>query len=750
MPGSSSRGTVRGLMRLFALVLSCLALLGCGDDGPTDAGPLDAGADADTGAADTGRVYVPEPFDPTDETIAYCREDDAAVEARITQLLAELGVDDKVRLLHGTTLLPDNGLWNVEGKEALGIPGLHMLDGPRGLSAFSEKMGTAFPVAMLRGATWDPELERRVGAAMARELRSAGADVLLAPTVNILRHPRWGRSQETYSEDVHHLGAMAVPFIEGVQDEGVLASVKHFAANSIENTRNDVNVVMDERTLREIYLPHFRRAVREAHVASVMSAYNQVNGFYCDQQTHLLSDILKGEWGFAGFVESDWLLGTHGSADSILSGLDVEMPYALHFGQLPADIDAGAMSEADLDGAVRRVLRAELCFGLDARERVIDDPSARETPEHLALAREVAVRGIVLLKNEAAEGAPAGAAPVLPIDWATTGNVVLMGRVADVENIGDTGSSSVTPTSVTTLLEGLNAAAEGVTITALPGSSLDAAAEATIGAADVVVIATGLVAEDEGEANVGAGDRTSLAIPAEESALITAVSAIHPAVVVVLEGGSALLVRDFVDDVEGLLWAGYPGQQGGDALAAILFGDEAPSGRLPFSIPRAEADLPPFDNVSTEVSYGYFHGYRYLAHEGVAAEFPFGFGLGYTDFALSDLSLAADVVAADGTVELTVRVSNVGAARGRETVQVYVAAIGSAVERAPEDLRAFAQVELAAGADEVVTLSFPVRDVAYWDVDADAFVVEPIEYEVRVGERSGDPAALTARFSVTP
>jgi beta-glucosidase len=585
---------------------------------------------------------------------------------------------------------------------------------------------------------------------MARELRSAGADVLLAPTVNILRHPRWGRSQETYSEDVHHMGELAVAFIEGVQEEGVLASVKHFAANSIENTRHDVDVTVDERSLREIYLPHFRRAVVEAHVASVMSAYNKVNGLYCDQQAHLLTDILKEEWGFAGFVESDWILGTHGSADSMLAGLDVEMPYSLEFDQLRDDIALGVMTEADLDRAVRRVLRAQFCFGLDERERVIDDPSARETPEHLALAREVATRGVVLLKNSPPDGAPAGTDRVLPIDRASASSVVLMGRVADVENIGDTGSSNVTPTEVTTLLEGLDAAAGSVTVTHLAGTSLDSSGETTVMAADVVVVATGLVAEDEGEATVGAGDRASLAIPAEESALIAELTAIHPAVVVVLEGGSAFTVRDFVDDVEALLWAGYPGSEGGDALAAILFGDDAPSGRLPFTIPRAETDLPDFDDESLTVTYGYFHGYRHLANEGTPAEYPFGYGLGYTDFALSDLSLEADSVSADGMVELNFRVSNTGPTAGRHTVQVYVAAIGSAVERAPEDLRAFGQVELAAGGAEMMSLSFPVSDLAHWDVDAGELVVEAIEYEVRVGSHSGDPAALTARLTVAP
>ncbi|MBW2461014.1 MAG: glycoside hydrolase family 3 C-terminal domain-containing protein [Deltaproteobacteria bacterium] len=736
---------------LFLLVSTCLAL-GCGDDGGVeDSGVMAGDSNADSmGRPDSGRIYVPLPFEPTPETRAYCPRDDDAIEAQITSLLAELSQIEKVRLLHGTSLLPDGGVWPVAGNDRLGVPGLNMLDGPRGLSAFSGKTGTAFPVAMLRGATWDPELERRVGAAIAREIRSAGADVLLAPTINILRHPRWGRAQETYSEDTHHMGALAVAFIEGVQSEGVLASVKHFAVNSIENTRHDVDVIIDERTLREVYLPHFRRAVVEARVASVMSAYNQVNGFYCDQSGHLLTEILKEEWGFAGFVESDWVLGTHGAAPSMLAGLDVEMPYSLEFDRIRFDISAGEMAEADLDRSVRRVLRAQLCFGLDDRERVPDDPSARETPEHLALAREVATRGIVLLSNRPADGAGSGAPPVLPLDRSVISRVAVLGRAADVENIGDTGSSNVTATGVTTALEGLVAAAGGLSITHVPGDRLDAAARAIVDAADAVIVVTGLLAADEGEASVGAGDRTSLALPAEEAALIAALTAIHPAVIVVLEGGAAFTVRSFADDIEALLYAGYPGAEGGHALAAILFGDEAPTGRLPFSMPRDVADLPPFDNESTRVEYGYMHGYRHLADQGAPAEFPFGFGLSYTEFALSELALSASTVMSDGVVEATVRVENTGALSGRETVQLYVSAIDSSVRRAPEDLRAFAQVELESGASDTVMLRLAVRDIAYWDVDTDAFVVEPIEYEVRVGRSSADPAALTARFGVTP
>lgn len=686
---------------------------------------LAAGCDSSSPAAspDAAVRYAPAPFAPTDATRAYCRADDVAIEARITAMLATLTVDEKVALLHGAALSVVEGSWRVRGNAAVGLPGLRMVDGPRGVSAVTRLRATVFPVAMMRGATWSPDLERRVGEAIADEVRSAGADVVLAPTMNILRHPRWGRAQETYSEDTHHLGAMAAAFIEGAQSRGVIASAKHFAANSIEGTRHTVDVTLDARTLREVYLPHFRRAVVDAHVGSVMSAYNKVNGAWCDQSVHLLREVLKTEWGFAGFVESDWVFGTHGDVDSLRAGLDIEMPSALHFGRLADAVAAGDLSVHTLDDAVRRVARAQLCFGLDARPRVADDPSQRLTPAHLSLAREVAQRGVVLLRNETARGAPA-----LPFGAAVR-NLVVLGRNADVENIGDRGSSSVLAGDVSTALEGLQARA-GVAVTHLRGATLDAEGERAVRAADAVVIVTGLDASDEGEAEIGAGDRRSLALRDDEAALIRAAAALNDRVVVVLEGGAAITPAGWRDDVEAVLFAFYPGAQGGLALADVLFGDVAPSGRLPFSIPAREADLPPFDNTSPTVNYGYFHGYRHLAHEGVAAAYPFGFGLGYTAFAYSDLAVAPATIRRGDTLTATVTVTNRGAVRGVETVQLYVGARGSSVPRAPRDLRAFTQVELAAGASARVTLTLRADDLAWWNEASRSWALEPVDYAV--------------------
>lgn len=705
---------------------------------------IDASTDAPVEPMDSARAYEPEPFAPTERTRAYCGSaDDAVIEARITDALRSLTRAEKRALMGGAALGRVEGVWLVRGVARLNVPGFRMIDGPRGVAVAPPHHATAFPTASLRGASWDPSLEERVARAIADETRAMGANVLLAPTMNVLRHPRWGRAQETYSEDTWHMGSMAVAFVRGAQSRGVLTSLKHFAANSIEDTRHTVDVQMDERTLREVYLPHFRRAIHESNAASVMAGYNQLNGRYCDLNGHLLTDILRGEWGFEGFVMSDWVLGTHGSVESVRAGLDLEMPVLNEYAALSSAVSMGLITEHEIDRSLRRMLRAQWCYGLDSRTYE-NHPELRETADTLALAREAARRGIVLLKNE-----PVAGRALLPLDTATVRSIVVLGRAANIANIGDRGSSAVSPSATVTALQGLTQrAGMSATVTAIDAATLSAAARAQVRAADVVIVVTGNVERDEGEGEIAAGDRASMELPSEETALIRDALAENPRTVVVLEGGSAITTASWDANVAALLWAGYPGARGGEAIADIVFGDAAPSGRLPFSMPESEGDLPAFDNASARVAYGYLHGYRHLQATRRAPRYAFGFGLGYSAVSYESIAVASSAVSATDVIEARVTVRNTGARSMRETAQLYVAAMGSTIMRAPMDLRAFEQREIAAGASETVTLRVPVSELAVWDEGSRSMRVEPGTYELRVGpdsERTPLRATITVR-----
>ena len=366
-----------------------------------------------------------------------------------------------------------------------------MVDGPRGVRAGN---ATAFPVGMARGATWDPALERLVGDAIAKEAVAKGANVLLAPTMNLLRHPGWGRAQETYGEDTHHMTVMSAAFIEGAQQH-LIATAKHYALNSIEDTRFEVDVSTDERTLREIYLRHFRHAVMQTGVGAVMSAYNSVNGFYCAENEHLVRDILKDEWGFDGFVMSDWFLGVHSTTESALAGLDVEMPAPVFYGPKLRDaVDGGDVPISIIDDAVTRIVTTKLRFDI-AQPAAFGDEVV-ESDEHIELAREVARRSITLLKNDAA----------LPLG--SGDSIALVGSLAATANLGDDGSSAVHPSSSISPLAGLEALANEVTL--IDNDAPTTSDEASIAAADAAVVVVGLTGEDEGE-NLGTsgGDRDS-------------------------------------------------------------------------------------------------------------------------------------------------------------------------------------------------------------------------------------------------
>jgi beta-glucosidase len=671
----------------------------------------------------------------TEPAVGFCGDRADAVERRIDALLPQMTLAEKIEQMHGLDGGAINGLWHTPDNERLRIPGFRMVDGPRGVSAATGN-ATTFPVGMARGATWDPALEEHVGEVMGAEARAKGASVLLAPTMNILRHPRWGRAQETYSEDPLHMGRMAVAFIRGVQQQ-VVASAKHFAMYSIEDTRFAVNVSADERTLREIYLPHFRMAVQEAHVGTVMSAYNKALGHYCAENPELLHVILKGEWGFRGLVESDWWFGAHNTIPAALAGLDIEMPWSRLFGTPLLDaVQKGDVPESAIDEAVRRILRVKFCFRLDENPP-LPDPAAVETRQHTQLTLDVEREAIVLLKN----------AGVLPLDAGRIRSLAVVGPLAGVANLGDDGSSLAVPSYAVTPLDGIRARAPAAEITYVSESALTPADEPAIAAADADIVVVGLTKTDEGEAQSSGSDRKRLDLSSDQEQLILDVARLNPATIVLLEGGSAITMERWVDAVPGILMVWYPGQEGGNAIAEVLFGDTNPSGRVPITFPHFEADLPKFDNVSRQVVYDYYHGYRYLDRNGTEPRFPFGFGLSYTTYRYENLSLSDPVLATDGVERVTVSVANTGTRAGDETVQLYVSAEGSGVDRAVKDLKGFAKVHLEPGQSQAVNFEVPAKDLAYYDIGTQSWRVEPITYTVHVGPHSRD-LPLSASFRV--
>ena len=664
--------------------------------------------------------------------------DHAAVAREVDALLARMTPAQKLNELRGHSPRPIDGLYYAGGDESLGLPPYKMVDGPRGARAGT---ATAFPVAIARAATFDVELERRVGLAIGLEVAAKGGNVLLAPTVNLLRHPGWGRAQETYSEDPHHMGAMAVAFISGAQNH-VLASPKHFALNNLENTRFDMSAEVGLRALHEVYLPHFKRCVMEAAAASVMSAYNKVNGVYCGEHPQLLTGILREQWGFEGFVESDWFLGTRSTAAALNAGLDIEMPGAYRFTdeKLEMALASGELTEAVIHRNARNAVYQKIAWRL-ADQRV-PDPDVVECDAHVELARQVAEQSIVLLKN---------AGNLLPLDNRSGLRIAVVGDLADLVNLGDRGSSFVTSSAVTTPLAGLRAVIEQTTLVHFP-SDADFSA---LNDFDVTIVVAGLTYKDEGEFIPVAqqeaegsdlargGDRADLALPERERNLIERAARASAKTVVVLEGGSAILVDEWIGSVDALLMAWYSGREGGHAIANVLFGEVNPSGHLPVSFPKSMEQLMSWDVAALSVEHDLLHGYRHLDHHGHEPAFPFGFGSSYTTFALSDL----DVRRAGASFRISARVENTGARAGATVVQLYVGCEESRVLRVKNELKGFGRVQLEPNEAAVLEFELADDDVRFFDEDAGDWRLEPCVYRLSVGFSSRDlPLTVGWRF----
>jgi beta-glucosidase len=679
----------------------------------------------------------------------------AEVEGYARKVLAEMTLQQKVLQMSG-----DSSLWDVlklitveMGKyndrpiaagadTRLAIPPIGFSDGPRGVVM---NHSTAFPVAMARGASWDRDLQRRFGDVIGKEIRAQGGTLWGGVCVNLLRHPSWGRAQETLGEDPYLLGELSVPSMEAVQAHNVMGCAKHYALNSIEETRTQVDVRVDERTLREVYLPQFKR-LADADVASFMSAYNEVNGDYCGENRHLLREILKEEWGYRGFVMSDFFMGVHDGKKAALAGLDLEMPWAMAYGKtLVAAVEKGEVPVAVIDDAVLRLLRRKIEYATRP-DPMAYPASLVRAPGHAALAREVAEKGTVLLKN---------AGGLLPLDEAALRSVAILGRLADAPNLGDYGSSRVYPPDAVTVVEGLREALGSARVVHEPGADL-AKARAAARAASAVVVVVGFDQSDEGEyipqkpkKSEWGGDREDLSLEVADRELVLAAAAENPGTIVVLVGASAITVEEWQEKAGAILMAFYPGEQGGAALARLLLGRANPSGKLPFTVPKDASQLPPFDNQSLTVEYGYYHGYTLADKKGWEPRYPFGYGLSYTTYSYANLTLEPKQVKADGTVLASVDVTNSGSRPGEEIVELYAGCPSSKVDRPVKLLRGFEKVPLAAGETKRVTIPLAVKDLAYYEPAARAWVVERMEYTVEVGSSSRPADLLTTTLTVS-
>lgn len=723
---------------------------------------------------------------------------------QVSSLLNQMSVPDKAGQMRGVdpgTGTNYNIFWQPDNTTR-SIKGFLFRDGPRGvnmdaqlLAGTSHGRSTVFPVSMARGATFDLDLEYRIGLAMGDEMVAAGQTMLLAPTVNILRHPLWGRAQETYGEDVFLLGRMGSASVVGIQ-QYVPACVKHYAANNIENNRANQNAIMDEQTLREVYTRHFEMIVKEGGVACVMASYNQINGTNATQNKHLLTDILRTDYGFKGFVLSDWWAMPGGSsltsistdtrkmraAEAVKAGLDMELPWALHYGQLESITGSGlTLAETDLTLSASRILEQKLRFkvgtiggavGLKAKAATTSFTGGSvSSDDHIALSQEAALKSMVLLKNESntlpiKRGGTIKTVAVvgskLTYSAASTTAPGINNAADDLNNgtvdfassvrTGDVGSSRANgePSKSVGPLDGIKMAA-GSDIKVVTGNDATAAKDA-----DFIVVVAGLTPYDEGEEYNKSGDRSGFGLDGKlnmgtQDGLITSVAALGKPMVVVLEGGS-VIDMPWLSKVPAVVMAWYPGMVGGKVLGQLLFGDANFSGKLPITWPATgKISDPGTFSSGTATMMDYYLGYRRYDQMGITPQFPFGYGLSYTTYKYSNLQVPCSDVTKNGVVTVKVDVTNMGTVDGEEVVMLFVqyptAKRHTGLGANYKELKGFARIKVAAGKTATATIPLRVYDLKYFD--GTAWQWETGSMKVLVGPNGGkDTPMLSDTFTV--
>ncbi|KAH7322994.1 glycoside hydrolase superfamily [Stachybotrys elegans] len=692
-------------------------------------------------------------------------------------LLAQLTLDERLSLLDG-----DEAFWPgvasmllegynktpiVHGQiDRLEIPGVRFADGPRGC-VLGES--TAFPVPMARGASWDVSLEERIGLAIGRECRAQGANFFAGVCVNLPRHPAWGRIQETYGEDPIILGELGAALVRGVQ-KNMMACVKHYALNSMENARFQVDVEVEQPVLHQVYLAHFRRIIEEG-VASVMSSYNSVRGEFAGQNKELLTDILREQWGFQGFVISDFLFGLRDGPLSLKNGLDIEAPFQnIRSLTLKQALEAGTIHESDIDRACLAILGQQI---RDAVRRDVSNPSMDVVfcDEHKQLAKEAAVKSMVLLQNKEVDGHL-----TLPLS-AEVSSVAVIGRLANSNNTGDRGSSAVRCPIVVSPFQGLQAALPKAQVLLEDSDDVEQARKAA-SASEVAVVVVGYDWRDEGEYTIppfttnpglmkilpptdgservekvkammlnqqapgdisddsyglgAGGDRHSLRLRPRDVEIIKACTEVNPRTVVCIVAAGVVIMEEWDKLPAAVLYSWYSGCEGGHALADLLLGHANFSGRLPFSIPTTEEHLPFFDRDATKITYDEWFGQRLLDHLGVKAAYPLGYGLSYTSFKISQLEFEAGIK--QDSLVVRASVENTGPREGRYVAQVYGVIEGS--HRPRRVLLGFAPVDLEAGEAKTVEIPASTRPLKRWDQGEWSLASESINVEI--GAYAGD------------
>ena len=652
------------------------------------------------------------------------------------EIIAKLNLEQKCALLSGA------GTFTTRGCPKAGVPSITLSDGPNGVrkqAGAADHLGlnpsvpaTCFPTAATVACSWDPALGEEIGRAMGEEAAAQEVAVLLGPGLNTKRSPLCGRNFEYFSEDPYLSGKMAAAYVRGIQSEGIAACPKHFAVNSQELRRMASDSVLDERTLRELYLTGFEIVVKEAAPKTIMSSYNLVNGTYANENAHLLQDILRRDWGFSGAVVTDWG-GSNDHALGVKNGSTLEMPApggdAVR--ELLAAVQSGKITEADVDARLDELLT----LVLDTSAAVQKHSRSFDADAHHALARRAAAESAVLLKNDGG---------ILPL--AAGARVAVIGDFAETPRYQGAGSSAVNSIKVDTLLDclaqsGLQCAgfAAGFDRQGRPDADKKAQAVALAQKADTVLLCLGLdeIKESEGL------DRVDMKLADNQIELLQAVEQANPNTVVVLNAGASL-ETPWLAHCRALVYGALGGQAGAGAMVDVLTGKVNPGGKLAETWANAYEETPAKDNFAgagRTVQYreGLYVGYRYYQTAGVPVAFPFGYGLSYTSFAYSDLKVTADSV--------TLTVTNTGARDGAEIVQVYIAKPGAEIFRPAQELKAFARVPLAAGESRTVTLPLDDKAFRYWNTRTDCWEVEGGRYEVRVGASSAD-IRLTADVDI--